>query len=287
MTWQSEGLSALLDRRLFTISGTDTTAGSALAVVAIMVATHLVARSMRRVAARLYRRHGVDDDIAVHTTATVLQVVVWLVGLEIVLHLLGIRLATLFATTGALALGAGFALKNMVENWISGIVLRAGQTIRPGDVIVIDDQWLTVKKIGMRTTDALTFADEEVMIPNGLVTQSIVTNLTRHDRLYRIEVKVGVSYGADLDLVRQTLETTVNRLEWRSHTQEPAVYLTEFAASSVNYAVHVWIDDVRHALTPASDLHEAIWKGLKQAGIVIALPQLDVHLDPPSAGKTG
>jgi small-conductance mechanosensitive channel len=287
MTWQSEGLSALLDRRLFTISGTDTTAGSALAVVAIMVATHLVARSMRRVAARLYRRHGVDDDIAVQTTATVLQVVVWLVGIEIVLHMLGIRLATLFATTGALALGAGFAIKNMVENWISGIVLRAGQTIRPGDVIVIDDRWLTVKKIGMRTTDALTFADEEVMIPNGLVTQSIVTNLTRHDRLYRIEVKVGVSYGSDIDLVRQTLETTVNGLEWRSHTQEPAVYLTEFAASSVNYAVYVWIDDVRHALKPASDLHEAVWKGLKQAGIVIAFPQLDVHLDPPSAGKTG
>ena len=286
MDWQSEGVPALLGKRLFTISGTDTTVGSALAVVAILVATHLIARSMRRVAARIFKRHGIDDDIAVQTTATVLQVVVWLAGLEIVLHLLGIRLATLFATTGALALGAGFAIKNVVENWISGITLRMSQTIRPGDVIVIDDRWLTVKKIGMRTTDALTFDDEEVMIPNSLVTQSIVTNLTRHDNLYRLEAKVGVSHDSDLDLVRQTLETTVNGLEWRSHEQEPAVYLTEFAASSVRYTVHVWIDDVRHALKPASDLHEAIWKGLKHAGIAMALPQLDVHLDPPSDRKT-
>ncbi len=285
MDWQSD-LSALLDRRLFTISGTVTTVGSALAIVAILVATHLIARSMRQVAARIFKRHRIDDDIAVQTTATVLQVVVWLVGIEIVLHLLGIRLATLFATTGALALGAGFAIKNVVENWISGITLRMSQTIRPGDVIVIDDRWLTVKKIGMRTTDALTFDDEEVMIPNGLVTQSIVTNLTRHDSRYRLEAKVGVSYDPDLDLVRRTLETTVNGLEWRSHTQEPAVYLTEFAASSVRYTVHVWIDDVRHALKPASDLHEAIWRDLEQAGITIALPQLDVHLDPPSGGKT-
>ena len=91
MDSQSEGLSSLLDTRLFTISGTDTTVGSALAVVAILVATYLVARSMRRVAARIFKRHGVDDDIAVQTTATVLQVVAWLAGIEIVLHLLGIR----------------------------------------------------------------------------------------------------------------------------------------------------------------------------------------------------
>jgi small-conductance mechanosensitive channel len=97
---------------------------------------------------------------------------------------------------------------------------------------------------------------------------------------------VGVSYDSDLDLVRQTLETTLNGLEWRSAKPEPAVYLTEFGESSVNYKTYVWIDDVRHTLGPASDLHEAIWRALKEAGIVIAFRQLDVHLDRPSGGRS-
>jgi len=279
-------LSALLRVRLFTIGGTDTTVGSALAVAAILVITYLVARAVRRLARRHFSRHGIDDDIALQTTAMVLQVVVWLVGIEVVLHLLGIRLATLFATTGFLALGAGFGIKSVVENWLAGVILRVGQTIRPGDIIVVQDRWLQIQNIGPRNTDALTYSNEEVMIPNSTITQQIVTNLTRHDRIYRLEATVGVSYDSDLDVVRKTLETTLNGLEWRSTQQEPAVYLTKFGDSSVNYTVHVWIDDVRKTLRPSSDLHEAIWWALKKAGIVIAYPQLDVHLDPPSGGKS-
>jgi len=275
MDWQTR-LTALLSVRLFTISGTDTTVGSALAIVAILVVTYAVARSVRRLAGRHFSRRGIDDDIAVQTTAMVLQIVVWLVGIEVVLHILGIHLATLFATTGFLALGAGFGIKSVVENWISGVILRVGQTIRPGDIVVVQDRWLQIQGIGPRTTDALTYRDEEVLIPNSTIAQAMVTNLTRRDNLYRIEATVGVSYDSDLDLVRKTLETTLNELEWRSTKREPAVYLKKFADSSVNYLLHVWIDDVRHTLRPASDLHEAIWRALKRAGITIAFPQLDV-----------
>ncbi len=282
MDWQSR-LTALLGVRLFTISGVDTTVGSALAIAAILVVTYLVARSVHRLARHHFSRLGVDDDIALQTTALVLQVVVWFIGIEVVLHLLGIRLATLFATTGFLAIGAGFGIKSLVENWLSGVILRMGQTIRPGDVVVVQDRWLQIKRIGPRTTDALTYRNEEVLIPNSTIAGQMVTNLTRHDRLFRIEATVGVSYNSDLDAVRKTLETTLNDLEWRSTKREPAVYLKKFGDSSVNYTVHVWIDDVGHTLRSASDLHEAIWWALKRAGITIAFPQLDVHLDPQSS----
>lgn len=269
MDWQSD-LPTLLDTRLFTISGTVTTIGSALAIGGILVTTHLVSRFTRRFAARYFSRHGVDDDIALRTTAALLQIGVWLVGVEVVLHLLGIRLATLFASAGFLALGAGFAVKSAVENWISGIILRMGQTIRVGDVIVINDRWLTVRKIGPRTIDALTYSDEEVMIPNATAAQSIVTNLTRHDRAYRIEARVGVSYDSDIDLVRRTLETAVQGMEWRSQKQDPDISIVKFGDSAVEFVVHVWIDDVRNTLKPASDLHEAVWRDLKSAGIKLA-----------------
>jgi len=285
MDWQTR-LTELLGVRLFTISGTDTTVGSVLAVVAILVVTYLVARTVRRRAAYHFNRHGIDDDLAVQTAATVLQLVTWLIGIELVLHVLGIRLATLFATTGFLALGAGFGIKSLVENWVSGVILRVGRTIRPDDIIVVQDRWLHVKRIGPRTTEARSYKDEEVMIPNATVAQSVVTNLTRHDLQFRLEATVGVAYDSDLNLVRETLETALNGLEWRSAKPVPAVYLTEFGDSSVNYTTYVWIDDVRNTLRPASDLHEAIWWALKKAGIVIAYRQLDVHLDRPSGGKS-
>jgi potassium efflux system protein len=282
--WQPR-LSELLAVRLFTISGIDTTVGSALAIVTILAATYLLGRIVRRLAGYHFSRHGIDDKLAIQTAATVMQVVVWLIGIEVVFHLLGIRLATLFATTGFLALGAGFAIKSMFENWLSGVILRVGRTIRPGDIIIVQDRWLKVRRIGPRTTEARSYKDEEVMIPNATVAQSVVTNLTRHDSYFRLDATLGVSYDSDLDLVRRTLEATLNDLEWRSQKQDPAVYLTEFGGSSVNYTVHVWIDDVRHTLKPASDLHEAIWRALKRNNIMIAFPQLDVHLDPESGGK--
>ena len=284
MDWQAR-LTALLRVRLFTINGTDTTVGSALAIAAILVVTFVVARTVRRMVGHLFSRRVVDDDIALGTTTTIVQLGVWLIGIEVVLHLLGIHLATLFATTGFLALGAGFGVKSLVENWLSGIILRMEQTIRPGDVVVVQDRWLEVQRIGLRTTDALTYKSEEVMIPNSIIAQSVVTNLTRHDRLFRLEAVVGVAYDSDLDMVRKTLETTLNGLKWRSTRKETAVYLTEFGDSSVNYTAHVWIDDVRHTLGRASDLHEVIWWALKRAGISIAFPQLDVHFDPNAAKR--
>ncbi len=70
----------------------------------------------------------------------------------------------------------------------------------------------------------------------------MVQNLTRHDRLHRIEARVGVAYESDLALVRKTLEETIDKLDWRSGARNPAVYLREFGDSSVNYDIDVWID---------------------------------------------
>jgi len=269
MDWHVR-LTALLNVRLFSISGTDTTVGSALTIAVIVAAAYLLARNVHRLVAHNFRRRGMHDDIALAAMTSVLQVVVWLIGVEIGLKLLGVSLATLFAATGFLALGASFAVKGLVESWLAGLILRLEQTIKPGDVIVVDNRWLQVQRIGLRTTAALSSKNEEMVIPNSIIGESVVINLTRHDRLFRLEATVGVPYGSDLDLVRKTLETTVDDLKWRSTKQAPAVYLTSLGRFSVNYATHVWIDDVRQTLRSASDLNEAIWNALKRAGVVIA-----------------
>jgi potassium efflux system protein len=263
---------------------TQTTVGSLLAVVVVVLGTLLLSRYVHRAIAGYFQRLASNDDMAVDNIAasmygSVARIIVWFIGLEIVLHILGIHLSTLFAAGGFFALGAGFALKNVVENFISGGIIRAEKTIESGDLIIIDKQWLTIKHIGFRTIEAVTKDGVDIIIPSSIVAQSMVENLTRRSHIYRIKVNVGVAYDSDRKQVRKTLEDAVNKLDWVSKQQAPVIYLDEFGDSSINYDIDVWIDEVRDARHRRSDLHEAIWQALNEVGIVIAFPQLDVHLD--------
>jgi small-conductance mechanosensitive channel len=116
-------------------------------------------------------------------------------------------------------------------------------------------------------TFGATAKGREIMIPNATVAQSIISSLTRQDRLYRVETSILVTYSADLAQARRTLEDTVASLEWRSRKEEPSVFLAEFTRFNVIYNVLVWIDDVEVARQRQSDLNEALWQGLEKAGI--------------------
>lgn len=207
------------------------------------------------------------------------QFIIWVIGFELALHIIGIRLTTLFATAGFFAVAAGVAAKSIVADVLSGAILRLERIIRSGDLIVVKDKPLIVQRVGMRIMKARTFDGEEILIPNSLIAESMVENLTRNDRLHRIQIRVGVVYESDLTLVRKTLEQTIDQLEWRSAARIPEVFLREFGDSSVNYDIDVWIDEVSDYRVRMSDLHESAWWALKGKGITIAFPQLDLHLD--------
>ena len=207
------------------------------------------------------------------------KLIIWLIGFEITTHLFGIQLTTLFAASGFFALAAGFAVKNVVENFLSGGILRLEKTISRGDMIVVEGKWMTVYRIGLRVTIATTYDGEEVLIPNSLIAESMVTNMTRNNRLHRIQVQVGVSYDSDLKLVREVLEQTIDKLEWRSNVKNPVLYLEEFGDFSVNYVIKLWINEARESRKRKSELLEAIWWALKDRDITIAYPQMDLHLD--------
>ncbi len=264
---------------LFSIGDTQTTLGLLLAVVVVILATLTLARLAAKATAGFFERLTTKDDKSAHAYGVVAKLIVWVVGFEIALHLLGIRLTAVFAAGGIFALGAGLAAKNIVENFLSGGIIRVEKAVQPGDLIIVDGRWLIIKHIGVRTIKANTYDGQEILIPNSMVAQSMVSNLTRGNRLHRIQVNVGVAYESDLELVRKTLEQTIDKLEWRSKAMKPEVFLEKFGSSSVNYSVDVWIDDANDSRSRSSDLHEAVWWGLKEAGIVIAFPQLDVHLD--------
>jgi small-conductance mechanosensitive channel len=90
---------------------------------------------------------------------------------------------------------------------------------------------------------------------------------------------VSVAYESDPIRVREVLERAIERLDWRSMSKKPMVFLKEFGGSAVNYDVDVWLDDANDSRRRASDLHEIVWRTLNENNIAIAYPQLDLHLD--------
>ena len=121
--------------------------------------------------------------------------------------------------------------------------------------------------------------DEEIIIPNATIVQSTVKNYTLKDSIFRLRAKVGVTYGSDMALVKETLREVGASMEWRNRTKDPLVLMIDFGDSAVIFEVSVWIDNPWVQRRALSDLNEAIWWAFKEKGIVIAFPQLDVHLD--------
>jgi small-conductance mechanosensitive channel len=137
--------------------------------------------------------------------------------------------------------------------------------------------WLN--SIGIRHKFVRTKNDSDILIPNSLFVQGKIANYTRRDSFCRVWTAVGVSYSSDLRQVREVLEGICSNFNRPSSQYSPVVLLTEFGDSSVNYKVFVWTEDPWNIRTLKSKLNEDIWRGLKEAGIELAFPQLDVHLD--------
>ena len=203
------------------------------------------------------------------------------VGLTLALHLAGIKLGAVFTAGAVFAVGFGFAMQNIAQNFVSGIILLIERTIKPGDVLEIGTQIVKVMKMSIRATIVRTLDDEDIIVPNSTLVQSNVKNYTLEDNLYRVKVVVGVSYNSDLKLVREVLEKTTGDVTWRDQSFPPRVLLLNFGDSAVIYETSAWMHEPFNYRIAASDLRENIWLAFKRAGIVIALPQLDLHLPEP------
>jgi small-conductance mechanosensitive channel len=271
---------ALIDVPLFKIRGVEVSIATVLLAVVIVVATLWISRLLRRAVRRLFVARGTTDEGTIGVASRLVHYTVLFIGLGIGLNTLGIDLTALFAAGALFAVAIGFAMQNLTANFVSGVILLLERAIKPGDVLEVEGRMVRVLEMGIRATIARTLDEEGIVIPNALLVQSTVVNYTLRDRLHRLRAVVGVVYAADMKLVRTTLEKAAAALTWRDE-REPQILLTQFADSSVNFEVSVWIDDPWSRRRRLSQLNETIWWALKDAGIVIAFPQLDVHFDPP------
>ncbi len=269
---------------LFRIGNTPVNPASLFVALFVVLLSWLASAAVRYLLRSSLRRRGVSyDEGGVWVAERLFHYLVLLTGLLVALNTVGVKLEGLFAAGAVFAVGVGFAMQNIVQNFVSGVILLIERSIQPGDVIEVNSQMVRVQEMGIRATLVRTLDDENMIVPNSILVQSTVKNYTYKDDVYRLRITVGVHYDSDLMAVRATLEKAAAASEFRLESHAPRILLLGFGASSVDYEISVWIDDPWNHRVLASRLRENIWRGLKSAGIVIAFPQLDVHLDAPVA----
>ena len=269
-----------LDRVLFHVGENPVTVSSIVLAVVVVVATWVASRLARRAMTRGLRYRGVTDAGTIAAGTRLTHYVILLLGLLLAFRSLGIDLSTLFAAGAVFAVGLGFALQNITQNFVSGVILLLERSIKPDDVLEVEGRFVRVRRMGIRTTVARTLDEEEIIVPNSTIVQSTVKNYTLGDNIYRLRTTVGVSYASDMRLVKQVLEETARAATVRVAEREPLVILRDFADSAVVWEVSIWVDQPWRARRLKGALLEGIWFAFKERGITIAFPQIDVHFDP-------
>ena len=277
MTVQDPGFA---NAPIMSFAGSQVTLVTLAFAAVILTATIVIARLLHAGIPRALARRGVTERGTSLVAARLVQYVVMITGIAIALQAAGIQLGSLFTAGAVFAVGLGFAMQNIVQNFVSGVILLVERSIKPDDILEIDGAIVRVIQLRIRTTLVRTLNDEDLIVPNSTLVQSTVKNYTLSDLLYRLRVIVGVSYESDMDRVRQVLEDVAGAITWREQERTPKVLLVDFGSSSVDWEVSVWTRDPwRHRVLRA-ELREAIWHGFRRAQVTIAFPQLDVHLDP-------
>ena len=205
-----------------------------------------------------------------------LLVLVILVGLNSV----GIDLTAFAVFSGAIGVGVGFGLQKIVGNFISGIILLVDKSIKPGDVIQLDDAYGYVREMGGRCVSVVTRDEKEYLIPNEDLISQRVINWSYSSQRVRIKASVGISYGADPHKAAELLLAGIKGLPRLLETPEPKCLLTGFGDNSVDLQLRFWIEDPQNGVANiTSEVLFRIWDTLKENEIEIPFPQRDVHLD--------
>ena len=268
---------------LFKIGTTTVTATMLVTASFIILLSYLFSRAVRATMRRFFARGGMAPTGEVGAIERLVHYAILLMGIVIALRMTGIRLDALFTAGAVFAVGFGFAMQNIAQNFVSGVILLFERTIKPGDVIEVGGQIVKVQQMSIRATIVRTLDEEDVIVPNSSLVQSNVKNFTLEDNIYRVRVTVGVSYNSDVPKVKSVLESCARSMDYREKGFEPRVLLLAFGASALEFEASVWMRDPWNHRIASSKLREAIWLAFKEEQITIAFPQVDVHFDEPVA----
>ncbi len=201
-----------------------------------------------------------------------------LIGVIAVAYYIGIDGTAFIAIAGGLSVGIGFGVKEIISNFISSIWLMFEGSVRPGEILMINGDPCTVRKLGLRATQLRRGRDgAELLIPNQNFFTQDATSFTATETSRRDSVVVGAAYEHDPDIIVELLKTIAK--EHKKVLEYPPVnaFVTDFADSSINYKVLFWVSNPLDSFEVGSDIRRTIWKQFEKNGITIPFPQRQVY----------
>jgi small-conductance mechanosensitive channel len=270
-------LQEILNQVIFTIGTYSLKVSMVVMILLILIVTRVLLWIIKKM---LFRRSNVDEQERGNILAVyqIIRYFIWIGAFVLILESLGVKVTLLLAGSAALLVGIGLGLQQTFNDIISGIILLSERSIKIGDVLEVDGDVVQIQTIGIRTSKALNTDDISIIIPNSLITTSKVINWSHQSQKTRFRIDVGVAYGSDVDKVLHILE--------ESAFEHPDVYdrelaegrLMNFGSSTLDFQLLFFSKNTFRIGSVKSDIRRIIVRKFKENNIVIAFPQLDVHI---------
>lgn len=272
-----------LDRWGVTIADARISIWTVLVAVVVLAAALLFARLAIRTAKWLLGKiHGIDTTQQLLAQKLV-SISIWTITFLLVVDALGIDLTALAVFSGAFGLALGFGLQKTFGNLLAGIILLMDRSIKPGDVIAVNDGISNtvgqVKKIGIRAVSVTTRDKKEYLIPNENLMINQVENWSYSSRDVRIKVPVAVAYGADIEEAERLMLQAAKEAKRVLDKPAPSVWLSALGTDAIEFEIQIWIRDPEEGLgNVRSDVLKRLWRLFRETGIQVPHPQRDLNL---------
>ena len=209
-------------------------------------------------------------------------------GFVVALGLVGVNLTKVTVLAGAFGVGIGFGLQSIVNNFVSGLILLFERPLHVGDIIEVGDLLGEVRRVGIRASTVRTWNGADIIVPNSDLIAKQVTNWTLGDRLRRIDLPIGLSYGSDPQEAIGILETVAKNHPDVLLFPAPSVVFTSYGDSSINFEIRAWTNKFGEWPRARSDLAVALYAAVRGAGMTFPFPQREVRiLNYPDTGSVG
>jgi small-conductance mechanosensitive channel len=265
----------------FTAQGTPVEVNQLVVAFLMLMVGLLVSRFLaRRLRTYLTEAKQVDENSAA-VLARVAFYVLLIIVIFSALQMVRIPITMFAFLGGAVAIGAGFGAQNIFNNFISGLILLTERPVRIGDLIEVGPDLGRVTEIGGRCTRIRRVDGVEMLLPNSTLLENNLVNRTLSDNLVRTSVSVGVAYGSPTRPVAEIIQGVVDRHPEVLEDPKPIVVFQDFGDNALVFEVYFWVEitqmmDLRRV---RSDVRFGIDELFREAGVTIAFPQRDVHLD--------
>ena len=227
------------------------------------------------------------DQGARFAITTMVRYLITFIGALVVLSTIGIGWSKVQWLIAALGVGLGFGLQEIVANFISGLIILFEQPMRVGDTVTVGDTTGTVTEIRIRATTITDWDRKELLVPNKEFITGRLVNWTRSDEMIRLTFRVGIAYGSDTEKAERTLLDVARKSPLLIGEPKPSVVFRGFGDSSLQFELRAYIPDMRHYWQAWHYVHMAIDKAFREASIVIAFPQQDLHVRSVAAALPG